>query len=86
MLKYNGVTNKLSLLQQQFNHINYYFWGAFSPSFKYDIDKNQYKTFFKKLFIYFIYVSTLSLFKDTTRRGLGIPLQMVVSHHVIAGN
>ena len=36
-------------------------------------------------FIYFIYMSTLSLSSDT-RRGHLIPLQMDVSHHVIAGN
>jgi hypothetical protein len=38
--------------------------------------------FFSKQ-IYFMYLSTLSL---STRRGHGIPLQMVVSHHVVAGN
>jgi hypothetical protein len=36
---------------------------------------------FKK--IYFIYMSTLSLSSDTRR---GVELQMVVSHHVVAGN
>jgi hypothetical protein len=34
-------------------------------------------------FIYLIYMSTLS---SDTRRGRQIPLQMVVSHHVVAGN
>jgi hypothetical protein len=40
--------------------------------------------------IYFMYVSiydeyTVAVFRHT-RRGLQIPLQMVVSHHVVAGN
>jgi hypothetical protein len=42
--------------------------------------------FFK---IYFIYMSTLSLSSDTidvNRRVHQIPLQMVVSHHVVTGN
>jgi hypothetical protein len=37
-------------------------------------------------FIYFMYVSTLLLSLDTTEEGIGSPLQMVVSHHVVAGN
>jgi len=38
-------------------------------------------------FIYFMYVSALSLSSDRhTRRGYQIPLQMVLSHHVFAGN
>jgi hypothetical protein len=40
--------------------------------------------FFKDLLI-FIYMSTLQLFPDTPE-GHQIPLQMVVSHHVLAGN
>jgi hypothetical protein len=36
-------------------------------------------------FIYFFYMSTLSLSPDT-RREHQTPLQMVVSHHVVAGN
>jgi hypothetical protein len=37
-------------------------------------------------FIYsFMYVSTMSFFRHT-RRGHQIPLQIVVSHHVVAGN
>jgi hypothetical protein len=49
-------------------------------------------TFFKKdlfiyLFIYFIYMNehTVAIFRHT-RRGHQIPLQIVVSHHVVAGN
>jgi hypothetical protein len=47
------------------------------------------KNFFK-LFIYFMYVSytvsyTVAVFRHT-RRGHRIPLKMVVSHHVVAGN
>jgi hypothetical protein len=34
---------------------------------------------------YFTYLSTGAVFRDT-RRGHQIPLQMVVSHHVVAGN
>jgi hypothetical protein len=37
-------------------------------------------------FIYFIYVRTLSLSSDTPEEGIGSPLQMAVSHHVVAGN
>jgi hypothetical protein len=37
------------------------------------------------LFIYFVYMSILWLSSDT-RRGYRIPLQMVGSHHVVAGN
>ena len=37
------------------------------------------------LFIYFICVSTLTVFRHN-RRGHRIPLQMVVSHHVVAVN
>jgi hypothetical protein len=33
--------------------------------------------------IYFIYVGTLS--SDTAEDGIGYPLEMVVSHHVVAG-
>jgi hypothetical protein len=33
-----------------------------------------------------MYVSTLSLSSDTPEEGIGFPLQMVVSHHVVAGN
>jgi hypothetical protein len=40
---------------------------------------------FKDLFIYFIYEYTTAVFRHT-RRGHQIPLQMVVSHHVVAGN
>jgi hypothetical protein len=40
--------------------------------------------FFLGLFIY-IYNYTLAFFRHT-RRGHQIPLQMVVSHHVVAGN
>jgi hypothetical protein len=43
--------------------------------------------FFKiHLFIYFMYVSTVSLSSDTPEEGIGSPLQMVVSHHVVIGN
>jgi hypothetical protein len=42
--------------------------------------------FFKDLFIYLMYVSTLSLSSDTPEEGIGSPLQMVVSHHIFGGN
>jgi hypothetical protein len=43
--------------------------------------------FFKNiyLFILCIYEYTVAVFRHT-RRGHQIPLQMVVSHHVVAGN
>jgi hypothetical protein len=34
----------------------------------------------------FMYVSTLPLSSDTPEEGIGSPLQMVVRHHVVAGN
>jgi len=41
--------------------------------------------FFKDLFIFFIiYKYTVAIFRHT-RRGHQISLQMVVSHHVVAG-
>jgi hypothetical protein len=33
-----------------------------------------------------MYVSTLLLFLDTPEEGIASPLQMVVSHQVVAGN
>jgi hypothetical protein len=45
-----------------------------------------FKMIFFGLFIYFVYMSTLSLSLDTPEEGIGSPLQMVVSHHVVAGN
>jgi hypothetical protein len=52
----------------------------------------SFSTFFlkrkKDLFIYFMYVSTLSLllFSGTPEEDIRFPLQTVVSHHVVAGN
>ena len=42
-------------------------------------------TFGLHLFIYYLYECTVAVFRYT-RRGHQIPLQMVVSHHVVAGN
>jgi hypothetical protein len=42
--------------------------------------------FFKIYLFNFMYVSTLSLSSDTPVESIGSPLQMLVSHHVIAGN
>jgi Ni,Fe-hydrogenase I cytochrome b subunit len=42
-------------------------------------------SFFFKI-IYFMYVSTLLLSSDTQEEGIGSPLYMAVSHHVVAGN
>jgi hypothetical protein len=47
--------------------------------------QNLENNFFKDLFINFIYVGALSLSSDTPEEGIGSPLQMVVSHHVVAG-
>ena len=47
---------------------------------------NCFFLFSKDLFIYFMYVSTLSLSSDTPEEGIRSPLQMVVSHSVVAGN
>jgi hypothetical protein len=39
----------------------------------------------KKICLFYLYVYIVTLFRHT-RRGHQIPLQMVVSHHVVAGN
>jgi len=41
--------------------------------------------YFFKFFLFILYKYTVSVFSHT-RRGNRIPLQMVVSHHVVAGN
>jgi hypothetical protein len=41
--------------------------------------------FFFKIYLFYVYECTIALFRHT-RRGHQIPLQMVVSHHVVAGN
>ena len=54
-----------------------------------ELNKNseELKHFFKKrvIYLFYVYEYTIALFKHT-RRGHQIPLQMVVSHHVVAGN
>jgi len=41
--------------------------------------------FFLRIYLFIIYKYTVAVFRHT-RRGHQIPLQMVVSHHVVAGN
>jgi hypothetical protein len=41
--------------------------------------------FFLKIYLFYVYEYTIAVFRHT-RRGHWIPLQMVVSHHVGAGN
>jgi hypothetical protein len=41
--------------------------------------------FFLKIYLFHLYEYTVAVFRHT-RRGHQIPLQMVVSHHVVAGN
>jgi hypothetical protein len=41
--------------------------------------------FLRIYLIFFMYQYTVALYRDVTR-GHRIPLQMVVSHHVVAGN
>jgi hypothetical protein len=43
------------------------------------------KNFFKKIYLFYAYEYTIALFRHA-RRGRLIPLQMVVNHHVVAGN
>jgi hypothetical protein len=38
-----------------------------------------------KIYLFYIYEYTVAVFRHS-RRGHQIPLQMVVSHHVVAGN
>jgi hypothetical protein len=40
---------------------------------------------FLKIYLFYVYEYTIALFRHT-RRGHQIPLQMAVSHHVVAGN
>jgi hypothetical protein len=47
---------------------------------------NNHKICLLLRFFNFMYVSTLLLSSDTPEEGIGSPLQMVVSHHVVAGN
>jgi hypothetical protein len=46
--------------------------------------KNWYKSFFLKIYLFIICKYTVAVFRHT-RRGCQISLQMVVSHHVVAG-
>jgi hypothetical protein len=41
--------------------------------------------FLKKIYLFYVYEYIVAVFRHT-RREHGIPLQMVVSHHVVAGN
>jgi hypothetical protein len=41
--------------------------------------------FFFKIYLFYVCEYTVTVFRHT-RRGHQIPLQMVVSHHVVAGN
>jgi hypothetical protein len=41
--------------------------------------------FFKKIYLFYVYEYTVAVIRHT-RRGHQTPLQMVVSHHVVAGN
>jgi hypothetical protein len=63
-------------------------WNLFQFVFGFVLVKDEKQFFFLFLkIIYLIYVceSIVALFRHT-RRGHQIPLQMVVSHHVVAGN
>jgi hypothetical protein len=40
---------------------------------------------FLKIYVFYVCEYTVAVFRHT-RRGHQIPLQMVVSHHVVAGN
>jgi len=51
-----------------------YFDPAFGPH-----------SFFLKIYLFYVYVYTLTIFRHT-RRGHQIQLQMVMSHHVVTGN
>jgi hypothetical protein len=42
-------------------------------------------SFLRFIYLFYVYEYAIALFRHT-RRGHQIPLQMVVSHHVIAGN
>jgi hypothetical protein len=47
--------------------------------------KKKKKKFFLNIYIFYLYDYTVAVFRHT-RRGRQILLQMVVSHHVVAGN
>jgi hypothetical protein len=40
---------------------------------------------FRFIYSFYVYEYTIALFRHT-RRGYQIPLQMIVSHHVVSGN
>jgi hypothetical protein len=63
-------------------------WALFPAGIKpFSIEVKGKILFFKKRFIYlcYLYEYTVAVF-TLTRRGHQIPLQMVVSYHVVAGN
>jgi hypothetical protein len=41
--------------------------------------------FFKRIYLFYVHEYTVAVFRHT-RKGHPIPLQMVVSHHVVARN
>ena len=49
------------------------------------VQLNLYFLFLRFIYLFYVYEYTIALFRHT-RRELQIPLQMVESHHVIAGN
>jgi hypothetical protein len=61
------------------------------PEFKSQPKKKKKKVgkprsfFFLKIHLFYLYEYTVAFFRHTRRRHQ-IPLQMVVSHHVVAGN
>jgi len=51
----------------------------------YSVNLRTFTRDFFKMYLFIIYKYTVAVFGHT-RRGHQIPLQMVVSHHVVAGN
>jgi hypothetical protein len=49
------------------------------------VDFKYYHSFFGFTYLFYVYMSAVAIFRHTTR-GYWIPLQMVVSHHVVVGN
>jgi hypothetical protein len=62
-------------------------WILYLSMCTFVIDINFYISwisFFLKIYLFYLYEYTVAVFRHT-RRGHPIPLQMVVSHHVVAG-
>ena len=72
-----------NLGQMQFNEFSVFFLKTVLILFK--IQKRHYELYFiKKMYLLYVCEYTVTIFRHT-RKGHQIPLQMAVSHRVVAG-